>query len=81
MFRPPVHRPPPDIRDAEERADVARILAVFPADHPARTAHERGTDTITLTHMVGDAELSRALTEVFLAGRARLFRRSSHFRP
>lgn len=33
-----------------------------------------GTDTITLTHMVGDTELSRALTEAFLAGRNRVFR-------
>lgn len=34
MFRPPVDRPPPDIRDDEEKAYVARILAALAEDHP-----------------------------------------------
>jgi hypothetical protein len=42
---------------------VSRILAVLPPDHPARLAHERGIDTIRLTHMVGDAALVTALIE------------------
>jgi hypothetical protein len=81
MFRPPVDRPPPDTRDDEEKAAVTEILAVLPADHPARVAHERGTDSIRLAHMVGDTALAAALTEAFLAGRRRLLRRSSQFRP
>jgi hypothetical protein len=81
MFRPPVDRPPRDFRDEEEKAEVARILAVLPPDHPARLAHERGIDTIRLTHMVGDAPLVSALIETLLAGRDRIFRRSSRFRP
>lgn len=81
MFRPPVDRPPPDIRDDEEKAKVARILAALPADHPARLAHERGVDTIRLSHLVGDAALADALTEAFLAGRRRTFERTAHFRP
>jgi len=29
MFRPPVNRPPPDIRDDEEKAEVARTNLYF----------------------------------------------------
>ena len=76
MFRPPVDRPPPDSRDEEEKADVARILAVLPPEHPARQAHERGVDTIRLTHLVDDADLAAALTAAFLAGWRRLRKRS-----
>jgi hypothetical protein len=77
----PDDRPPPDIRDDEEKADVARILAALPADDPARRAHERGVDTIGLTHMVGYQNLSKALTAAFLAGWNRLLRRGQRFRP
>jgi hypothetical protein len=38
----PVDRPPPDIRDDEEKDEVARILAVLPIEHPARLAHREG---------------------------------------
>jgi hypothetical protein len=41
MFRPPVDRPPRDFRDEEEKAEVSRILAVLPPDHPARVARGR----------------------------------------
>ena len=81
MFRPPEDRRPIDIRDEEEKADVARVLAILPANHPARVAHERGTDTIPLSHLVGNPALSAALTDAFLAGRNRIFQRSTHFRP
>jgi hypothetical protein len=81
MFRPPADRPPPDTRDEQEKADVARILAVLPPDHPAREAHKHGVDTIRLTYMVGDAALARALTEAFLAGWDRSWDRHQHFRP
>jgi len=81
MFQPPTDRPPPDIRDDEEKADVARILDALPEDHPGWEAHRRGTDTITLTHLVGESSLSSALTDAFLAGRNRLLRRSQSFRP
>jgi hypothetical protein len=81
MFRPPADRAPPDIRDEEEICEVGRILAVLPQDHPARLAHARGEDTRVLSHLVGDAELAKALTEAFLAGYSRLLNRSNHFRP
>jgi hypothetical protein len=62
-------------------AAPARILTVLPVDHPARTAHERGVDTIRLAHMVNDVALSQALEDAFLAGRRRLFARTEHFKP
>jgi|1185.fasta_scaffold1020023_1 hypothetical protein len=75
VFRAPVDAPPPDIRDDEEKADVARILGVLPADHPARAAHDAGTDTIRLSHLVDDPDIARELTVAFLAGWNRLQRR------
>lgn len=81
MFRAPVDRPPQDIRDDEEKADVGRILSVLAADHPARLAHEQGADTIRLSHMVDDMALVRELTEAVLRGRRRLWDRHQHFKP
>src|SRR4051812_404218 len=68
---PPVDRPPPDTRDDEEKAEVARILADLPPDHPAPAAHERGADAVTITHLVGDPDLVRALIEACLSDRNR----------
>ena len=81
MFKPPANKPPPDFRDDEEKAEVARILSVLPAEHPARVAFAQGRDTIALTHLVGDAELTaKALTKAFLAGANRIMNRG-HFKP
>ena len=79
MFKPPADRQPPDTRDDEEKAEVARILAGLPPDHPARAAHERGEDTVTITHLVGEPELVRGLIEACLAGRNRVMHRGRHF--
>jgi hypothetical protein len=81
MWKPPAELPPPDIRDDEEKAEVARILSVLPTDHPARVAHERGADTIALSHLVGDAALARALGDASCAGWVRILHRSGRFRP
>ncbi len=71
-----------DKRDAQERAEVAALLAVLPPEHPAREACARGTDTIALTHLVADRpELVEALKQAFLAGYARLLEGSGGFRP
>lgn len=79
MFRPPTDKPPPDVRDDDEKAEVARILARLPEGHPALEAFERGVDTISLTHLVGDPELSRLLSEAYLCGWRRLLNRTRHF--
>lgn len=81
MWKPPTNRPPPDIRDDEERAEVTRILAALPDDDPARIAADRGTDTITVSHLVGDADLAKALAEASTAGWVRTLHRSERFRP
>lgn len=81
VFRPPMDRPAPDIRDDEEKAEVSRILSALPADHAARLAHQQGVDTISLSHLVGDAALIKELTEAVLKGRGRLWGRHEHFKP
>lgn len=80
-FQPPVDRPPNDSRDGQEKAEVSRILSALPENHPARLAHERGIDTIRLTHLVGDAQLVKELTAAYLAGWNRSWDRHKHFRP
>ena len=71
----------PDIRDEQEHADVAAILAGLPDDHPARVAYAEGADTIKLTHLV-PRELVPGLTEAFWGGYKRyLQRQGGYFRP
>jgi hypothetical protein len=71
----------PDIRDEQEHADVAAILAALPDQHPARVAYADGADTIRLTHLV-PGELVDSLTEAFFAGYRRMLQRhGSYFRP
>ena len=60
---------------------MSRILSAFPPDHPARLAHERGVDTIRLSHMVSDSALIKELTEAVLRARGRLWERHEHFKP
>lgn len=81
MWKPPADKPPPDIRDDEERAEVARILSSLPGDHPARIAADRGADTIAVSHLVGDVGLAKALAEASRAGWVRTLHRSGRFRP
>jgi hypothetical protein len=73
----------PDMRDADEHADVWAALKGLPPDHPARRAYSEGADTITLTHLVRERrDIVEALTEAYLAGYWRSLQRSGrHFRP
>jgi hypothetical protein len=78
MFRPPADGPVPDVRDDEEKAEVARILCVLPEDHPAHAAHRSGADTIRLSHLVADrADLVHALVRAYMAGLDRVWKRSA----
>ena len=71
-----------DTRDEQEHADVAVVLTVLPAEHPARDAHARGVGTLELTHLVADrVELVDGLKQAFLAGYRRLLAGSGGFRP
>jgi hypothetical protein len=70
--------PPPDVRDAEEHADVAAALAVLPADHPARVEYAKGAGTIALTHLVADRmTIVEALKAAYFAGLGRINARSA----
>ena len=82
-WRPPADEPLPDLRDAEEREAVRKIIAVLPADHPAHDAHRRGVDTITMTHIVPHdrMDLVRELIDVYFAAQGRVWARSGHFSP
>lgn len=82
MYRPPADQPLPDLRDEEERGDVDRILSVLPEGHPALEAHQRGADTIAITHLVADRPgLIEALIGAYFAARRRIWNRAAHFRP
>jgi hypothetical protein len=82
MYRPPVDNPLPDFRDTEERAEVARIIAVLAESHPAHKAHERGMDTISMTHLVADRpDLVKALIAAYFARTDRAWKKAKHFRP
>jgi hypothetical protein len=72
----------PDMRDADEHADVWAALQGLPHDHSARRAYSEGADTITLTHLVRERrEIVEALTEAYLAGYRRSRARWGGFRP
>lgn len=81
MWKPPADKPPPDIRDEEEKAEVARLLSALAEDHPARIAAARGADTIAVSHLVDDPNLVRALADASRAGWVRTLQRSGHFKP
>jgi hypothetical protein len=74
---PPERRHCADYRDDEEHAEVARILAGLPEDHPARVAYSSGAreaaDSIGLAHPVADRrDLVGALVEAYLAADRRI---------
>ncbi|MGD9730467.1 MAG: hypothetical protein AB7R40_24195 [Nitrospiraceae bacterium] len=70
-----------DIRDEQEHADVATVLATLPEGHPARVAYAEGADTIKLAHLA-PPELVERLTAAYLDGYRRYWQRSgSYFRP
>jgi hypothetical protein len=78
MFQPPADGPAPDMRDAEEKAEVTRILSVLPEDHPAHAAHRCGADTISISHLVADRpQLVRALVRAYMASLDRVWKRSA----
>ena len=83
MYKPPPDKAPlPDKRDEEEKAEVGRIIAALPKDHPAHDAHRRGMDTIALTHLVANyPDLVEALIRAYHAGTDRVWKRSGHFKP
>jgi hypothetical protein len=71
----------PNVRDEQERADVAAILAALPENTMAHAAYAEGAETIKLTHLV-PAELVKPLTEAFFSGYRRyLQRQGGYFRP
>ena len=80
-------RHPADYRDELEHAEVARVLADLPAEHPARVPYLTGAreaaDSISLSHLVADrCGMVRALTEANLAAyRRMLARQGAYFRP
>ena len=78
MFRPPTEGPTPAARDREEEAEVARILALLPLDHPAHAAYRAGVDTISLTRLIdGRADIARDLVRAYMAGLQRAWERAA----
>lgn len=76
-----------DYRDEIEHAEVARILADLPADHPARVAYSTGareaSDSISLTWLVAERrDIVQALVEANMAAwRRTMARHGGYFRP
>lgn len=71
-----------DIRDAEEHAAIAAVLAELPADHPARIAYQDHTDTIQLTRLVDRQDLADRLAQAFVDAYYRMRRaHGGHLRP
>jgi hypothetical protein len=71
-----------DIRDAEERAAIAAVLAELPADHAARIAYDDHADTMQLARLVDRQDLADRLAQAFVGGYTRMRRaRGGPFRP
>lgn len=81
------HRHRADYRDEAEHAEVARILAELPVEHPARIAYVTGareaSDSISLSWLVADrSDMVQALTDANMAAyRRMLARKVGYFRP
>lgn len=84
---PPEHRHRADYRDEIEHAEVTRILAELPVEHPARVAYSTGAreaaDSISLSWLVADRrDMVRALVDANMAAYGRMLsRQGAYFRP
>lgn len=62
-------RTPFDLRDNQERVEVAEILSELPSDHPARMALADGARTVEVARLLNDQpDLLERLKRAFLAG-------------